>query len=161
MKPHSRQTLIVPSVLDRLFDDAPGDEAEAGPAGFDLAAYKRTVARDLEWLLNSRCMPSEDDDEHYPHAHASILAFGIEDLSSFSLLDPEHRALLRDRLRVAIERHEPRLAKVKVALDAPTGSERSLRFRVDAVLKVHPGKPPVTFDAMLQLASNACRVRDC
>ncbi|SNS32657.1 type VI secretion system protein ImpF [Noviherbaspirillum humi] len=161
MKPHSRQALILPSVLDRLFDDAPDSEADASLPGFDLAAYKRTVARDLEWLLNSRNMPADGDDDLHPQAHASILRFGIEDLSSLSLLDPDHRALLRDRLRLAIERHEPRLAKVRVALDAPGSNERSLRFRVDAVLKVHPGKPPVSFDAMLQLASSACRVRDC
>jgi len=36
---------------------------------------------------------------------------------------------------------------------------RMLRFRVEAVLRVHPHRPPVVFDAVLKLSSNACRVR--
>ena len=72
----------------------------------------------------------------------------------------DDRALLRDKIRLTIERHEPRLAKVRVSLDAPQGAERMLRFRVDAVLKVHPSRPPVSFDAMLQLSSNTCSINE-
>lgn len=86
-----------------------------------------------------------------------MINFGIIDLSSLSLLDPDDRALLRDKIRQTIERHEPRLMRIRVTLDAPDNLQRMLRFRVDAVLKVHPNKPPVTFDAMLQLSSNAYR----
>ena len=89
-----------------------------------------------------------------------MINFGIIDLSSLSLLNPNDRALLRDKIRIAIERHEPRLTKVKVTLDAPRELERMLRFRVDAVLKVHPNKPPVIFDALLQLSSNAYQINE-
>ena len=49
---------------------------------------------------------------------------------------------------------------MEVALEEPKELERMLRFRVDAVLKVHPDKPPVTFDATLQLSSSTYQVKE-
>jgi type VI secretion system protein ImpF len=161
MLPSRSQAVVMPSILDRLLDDRPKESIESDAAmRFDLRQFKQAVARDLDALLNSRCVDLHDEIERFPHARSSVLNFGIIDLSSLSLLDPDDRALLRDRIRITIERHEPRLAKIRVTLDAPGGMERMLRFRVDAVLKVHPNKPPVSFDAMLQLSSNAYRIRE-
>jgi type VI secretion system protein ImpF len=161
MRIDNRSVLSTPSILDRLLDDNPKEEIESpGAMYFDLRRFKQAVARDLEALLNSRCIDLEEEIERYPHARNSVINFGIIDLSSLSLLDPDDRALLRDKIRITIERHEPRLTKVRVALDAPKDLERMMRFRVDAVLKVHPNKPPVTFDAMLQLSSNAYHIRE-
>lgn len=161
MRIANRTPLSTPSVLDRLLDEHPREQVEApGAMAFDLRRFKHAVARDLEALLNSRSVDLQEQMERYPYARESVINFGIIDLSSLSLLDPDDRALLRDRIRITIERHEPRLAKVRVALDAPKDLERMLRFRVDAVLKVHPNKPAVTFDATLQLSSNTCQVRE-
>jgi len=161
MRVDNSSTLSAPSILDRLLDDNPKENTEApGAMHFDLRRFKRAVARDLEALLNSRCIDLVEEIERYAHARNSVINFGIIDLSSLSLLNPDDRALLRDKIRMTIERHEPRLGKVRVALDAPREFERMLRFRVDAVLKVHPGKPPITFDAMLQLSSNAYHIRE-
>jgi len=151
----------MPSVFDRLLDDNPQDQTESPSAMyFDLRRFKQVVARDLEALLNSRCIDLDGEIENYPHARESVINYGIIDLSSLSLLDPADRALLRDKIRIAIERHEPRLDNVRIELDEPKDLERVLRFRVDAVLKVHPSKPPVTFDAMLQLSSNSYHVTE-
>jgi type VI secretion system protein ImpF len=156
-----RSMLATPSILDRLLDENPKEANENQSAMyFDLRRFKQAVARDLEALLNSRCIDLGDEIERYPHARNSVVNFGIIDLSSLSLLNPDDRAMLRDKIRITIERHEPRLAKVRVALDEPKDLERMLRFRVDAVLKVHPSKPSVTFDAMLQLSSNVCQIRE-
>ena len=157
---HHRRFSLMPSVLDRLLDDQPREAVEG--ADFmhqDLSRFKQAVARDLEALLNSRCVDLDDDIEQYPYARASMINFGIIDLSSLSLLDSDDRAYLRDRIRITIERHEPRLAQIRVALDVSDDGERMLRFRVDALLSVHPTKPPVRFDAMLQLSSNSYQVR--
>lgn len=161
MRSSSHPAVVMPSILDRLLDDHPKEPVESNAAmQFDLRRFKQAVARDLDALLNSRCVDLNDDIERYPHARGSVINFGIIDLSSLSLLAPDDRALLRDKIRITIERHEPRLAKVRVTLDAPKETERMLRFRVDAVLKVHPNKPPVTFDAMLQLSSNAYQINE-
>lgn len=153
--------LVMSSILDRLFDDAPQTTQEPPfEARFDLNRHKLAVARDLEALLNAR---STDLDRglmaRFPLAAASLLAFGIPDLSSLSLLNPDHRTLLQEQILRTIERFEPRLARVRVELDGPVDCNRMLRFRVEAVLRVHPNHPPVVFDAVLRLSSNACQVR--
>ena len=150
-----------PSLLDRLLDDAPQITSEAAAElQLDLARYKHTVARDLEALLNARRVDLDALIEVLPHARSSIMSYGICDLSSLSLLDPSAQMQLRSEIKTAIERHEPRLSRVRVSLDAPRGRERHLRFRVDAVLGVHPQRPPVVFDALLQLATSTYRVAE-
>lgn len=156
----NRQALLIPSVLDRLLDDEPRRGGGRTTFHSDLAGFKRAVARDLEALLNSRCVDLDAHIERYPEARRSVIAFGIADLSSLSLLNPDDRSLLRNRIRLAIEQHEPRLSQVRVSLEPPRGLERLLRFRVDAVLRVHPQRPPVSFDAMLHLSSNVYQISE-
>lgn len=149
------------SILDRLMDDLPQITSESvAEMHMDISRYKQAVARDLESLLNSRRVDFEDRIESLPQARRSILSYGITDLSSLSLLDPGAQGHLRSQIKTAIERHEPRLSRVRVSLDAPKGRDRQLRFRVDAVLTVHPQKPPVVFDAMLQLTTNTYRISE-
>lgn len=162
MQPASRQFLVSSSLLDRLMDDHPQSSVEVqSEIRYDIARYKRAVARDLEALLNTRSTHAgEAALEPYPRSRDSLLFFGITDLSSLNLLNPHDRLFLQDSIRKAIERHEPRLTKVRVNLEVGRELNQMLRFRVDALLEVHPSRPPVTFDAMLQLSSNTCVVKD-
>lgn len=154
-----RHTQILPSVLDRLLDDQPDLSHGNEHLLFELPQFRRSLARDLEALLNTRVMAQPELFEAHTLANDSMLQYGIPDLSGISLLNPDDRELLREQLRRAIEIHEPRLSRVRVNLDAPRELERHLRFRVDAVLKVHPHRPPVSFDATLQLSSNVYKVQ--
>jgi type VI secretion system protein ImpF len=161
MRPERQRTLITPSVFDRLLDDQPREHQENQSLfAFDLGKLKQAVARDMEALLNSRNVDLDQALERFPQARNSMIDFGITDLSSLSLLDPGDRAYLRDKIRITVERHEPRLGRIRVSLDAPSGTERMLRFRVDAILKILPTRPPVSFDATLQLSSNSCQIRE-
>ncbi|WP_236943670.1 type VI secretion system baseplate subunit TssE [Jeongeupia sp. USM3] len=152
-------TSVQPSVLDRLLDDEPEQTRGGGWLSFDLPDFKRALARDMEALLNTRTMDFSELFDAHPLAAESMIGFGIPDLSGISLLDPEDREFLRERIRKAIERHEPRLSRVRISLETPRELERALRFRVDAILKVHPHRPPVSFDATLQLSSNVYSIR--
>lgn len=157
------QTLSLPSVLDRLLDDTP--EVQQGVTlYFDLGDFKASLARDLESLLNTRVMALDDLFAQYPLAAISVIRYGIPDLCGLSLLNPGDRELLRGQVQYAIELYEPRLSNVRVAFNMPDNPgnypERLLHFRVDALLKVHPRRPPVSFDATLQLSSNAYKVRE-
>lgn len=145
-----------PSLLDRLLDDAPDEMVDPPFSGGDVAATQAALARDLEALLNTRVRDDPRFDE-FPLASRSILTFGIPDLSGLSLLNADDCETLRDRVRRTIVRHEPRLAQVRVTLDAMPGDERKLHFRVDAVLRAPYGLP-VRFDAVLDLASSAYRI---
>ncbi|NTV09532.1 MAG: type VI secretion system baseplate subunit TssE [Zoogloea sp.] len=159
MLPELRRNLHQPSVLDRLLDDHP-DQQDEMPVLMDLFRLKKSVARDLEALLNSRNSDLDGNIESHPLARDSMLSYGIIDLSSLSLLDPGDRAYLRDKIRITLERHEPRLDRIRVKLEAPEGNERMLHFRVDAVLRTYPTKPPVSFDARLRLSANAYQIRE-
>ncbi|WP_432719731.1 type VI secretion system baseplate subunit TssE [Jeongeupia wiesaeckerbachi] len=150
---------IQPSILDRLLDDEPDRPPSGSWMLFDMPDFKRALARDLEALLNTRTIDYSEIFEAYPLAAETMVGFGIPDLSGVSLLNPEDRELLRERIRKAIERHEPRLGRVRISLEAPRELERALRFRVDAILKIHPHRPPVAFDATLQLSSNVYKIR--
>ena len=161
MRSERHQFASRPSVLDRLLDNNPRQpEASEGESYVDLRQYRAVVARDLETLLNTRRSDPLDRAADFPEAADSMLRYGVMDLNSLTLQDPEDQTALREDIRHTIERFEPRLKKVRVALDLPNGSERALRFRVAAVLTTHPHRPNVTFDATLQLASSAYQVTD-
>jgi type VI secretion system protein ImpF len=162
-RPQTR-TYALPSVLDRLLDDAPDEPQRDVALFFDLPEFKAALARDLEALLNTRVMEMGELAGQYPEAAKSVIRYGIPDLSSLSLLSPYDRERLRSEVQQAIERFESRLSNVNVTLNTPenpkTHLDRMLHFRVDATLIIHPHHPPVAFDATLQLSSFAYQVRN-
>lgn len=153
-----RQTAVQLSLLDRLREH-PESAGGHGEPQADVATLKRLLAQDLEMLLNTRRTLDEDLLAAYPLAADSLLNFGVPDLSTLSLLDPADREYLQTAIRRAIQRHEKRLKSVRVSLDNNAPSERSLRFRVDAILDVHPATPLVSFDAVLHVQSQRYSVR--
>ena len=48
---------------------------------------------------------------------------------------------------------------MEVSLDTASEADRSVRFRIDARLKVDPAPEPVTFDTTLQLMSGEFSVK--
>jgi type VI secretion system protein ImpF len=159
MSRNYRQAAILPSVFDRLLDDTPDQPAKDPILMFSLSDFKAALARDLESLLNTRVVYSDDLIKEYPEAHKSVVNYGIPDLSSLSLRNPEHKVFLRKKISDAIETYDKRLQKVKVTFNTEGNTERLLHFRVDALLEIHPARPPVSFDATLQLSSNVYHVR--
>jgi type VI secretion system protein ImpF len=154
-KTNSVGTGFVPSILDRLLDDEPKNASDnVDTTRVNIFLFKAALARDLERLLNTRCIDLDEIIKQYPLAQNSVIAYGIQDLSSLSLLNPEHCALLRDQIRKTIERFEPRLARIRVTIETSQDHERKLKFRVDAILRIHPARTPVSFDAWLHLSSS-------
>ena len=143
---------IVPSVLDRLLDDEPNVSKEPLTSRVqDLRALERAVARDVEALLNSRQETLEELPAEFVEVNRSLVIYGLPDLTSLSLLSKDDRSRIRRAVEQAIILFEPRLLRVRVALEAPRDHDRGLRFRIDALLRVDPAPEPVTFDAVLQL----------
>ena len=156
----STPSLVEHSLWDKLLDD----EARVANSidtneRHSISHVKASLARDLEALLNTRCLDPDNLLEDFPLARQSVLAYGVPDFTNLCVTNPDHQVQLRRYLTDAIKVHEPRLSNVAVQIDTGKGTERMLRFRVDAVLKVHPRKPPVTFDATLQLSSHAYSVK--
>ena len=146
------KTSIVPSILDRLLDDAPGVSHEPVTGRFQsVRELERAVARDLEALLNTRQETLEELPSEFEEVNRSLVAYGLPDFTSLSLMSPDDRNRIRRAVEQAIAAFEPRLQRVHVTLEAPREHDRGLRFRIDALLRVEPAPEPVTFDAVLQL----------
>ncbi len=151
-----REQTIVPSLLDRLLDDEPGQTHEGLPYRTDdVRGLKRAVARDLETLLNTRREALEEIPESFEEVRRSLLAYGLPDFTASSLLSPRDRTRIRLALEDTIATFEPRLERVRVAVEEPQPSERSMRFRVEGWLRVEPAPEPVAFDTVLQLSTRS------
>lgn len=144
-----------PSILERLVADS---DDHALDRRYELRDLKRAVARDLEALLNTRREVLQELPADYVQATRSLLTYGLPDFSAFNLGNHADRTRVRRMLEEAIAESEPRLERVRVSVEQPRPFDRGLRFRIDAVLRVKPAPEPVTFDAVLQLATQECRV---
>lgn len=139
-----------PSLLDKLFDDEPHAPLPSALRQLSLEELKATVARDIESLLNTRIVFEDDDFHGLPECRRSVLTYGLNDFAGLSLASYDDRTYICQSLANAIERHEPRLRNVGVALEVNERATSVLCFGITAVLLVGPAREPVSFDAMLQ-----------
>jgi type VI secretion system protein ImpF len=145
---------IVPSLLDRLIDDNPEVALETLGQHFqDVSAFRATVARDLESLLNTRRELLYDLGAEFAEVNRSLLVYGLPDFTSFNLLDVDDPTRLRRAIESAIANFEPRLQRVRVAMEQPKQNDTAVHFRIEALLRVEPAPEPVTFDTILQLGT--------
>lgn len=147
-----------PGLLEKLFDDDP--RQPSGPVFLRLSpeAYKASVARDLEALLNSRATIAGDDFDQYPESRRSILNYGLIDFGSFSRSSSVDRDHICRAIAGAIGAHEPRLREVSVSVEQASDGIGALRFTIRALLVMRPSAEPVNFDAVLMPSTQSYRV---
>ncbi len=150
---------VTTSVLDRLLDYEPEITREPiASRSKNLRQLKQSVQRDLEWLLNTRQvaggLPSE-----LKETNNSVAAFGLPDFSSLSIDSADDQKFIKREIEEAVRRFEQRLEGVVVSIEPVRPTERVLRFRIDARLKIDPAPEPITFDTVLQLGSGEYQVR--
>jgi type VI secretion system protein ImpF len=151
---------LVPSVLDRLIDDEPGVQQETPRSRTQvLRQLKQSVRRDLENLLNTRCRcmgwPADLDE-----LAVSLASYGLPDVTGADLGAARDREGFRRLLEEVIRRFEPRFKRVGVTmLENTDPSDRTLRFRIDALLYAEPAPEPVVFDSSVQTATGTVEVK--
>lgn len=139
------------SVLDRLVDDDPTNQAEAGMTRAEsVRALKEALRRDLEALLNTR-RTAETAPEGLDEVAASVYHFGLPDISSMSRDSPETQARLTRLVEDAVALFEPRLTGVKVVA-APDDRVQfgELRFVIEGTLQLDPVPERISFDTVLE-----------
>lgn len=102
------QDRLQPSLLDRLFDDAPEAKSDSVEARvISRNRLRELVLRDMVWLLNT-AVPSDLDFAGAEHARHSVLNYGVPTLAgqTLSTTDPQE---VERRMRQAILDHEPRI----------------------------------------------------
>ncbi|HJZ57389.1 MAG TPA: type VI secretion system baseplate subunit TssE [Gemmataceae bacterium] len=154
MPPIRSDQPLVPSVLDRLLDDNPEVSSEPAKNRAQLLRdMKLSVRRDLENLLNARrrnLVPPPGLSE----LADSLLSYGIPDFSGTGPATAKDREAFCRVIEGIIRENEPRLVRVAVELAAnPEAADRTLRFRIDALLRADPAPEPVIFDSTLEPAT--------
>ena len=152
--------MLLPSVLDRLFDDNPDISTEPGwHRAQSVRDLMDDVKRDLEALLNTRQTRSDLPPE-FEFASQSVLTYGLPDFMSAGAGSEDERAVLRLAVEQAIARFEPRLLQVHVSLVAPESShDRSLHLLIEGHLQCNPNPIPITFDTVVQPSTGQCVVQ--
>jgi type VI secretion system protein ImpF len=152
----------VPFVNRTLLDEAYPEEIwkrRRESLSYSIRQMKEHVARDLSALLNTRRELLEELPDEYKELKGTILEFGLPDFTAFTLTNVSDQKRIRRGVELAIAAFEPRLKSVRVSLDVPKQFDQTLRFRIDALLRVDPTPEPVTFDAMLHMTTCEYSVR--
>ena len=146
---------LLPSVLDRLLDDQP-DRLQDAPRnrGQNLAVLRDAVRRDLEALLNNRrrCISPPPGLEEL---EKSLVEYGVPDFLSANMGSQEAREEFRLSIEKIIRRFEPRFIRLSVALlDDTNRIDRTLRFRIDAMMYAEPEPEHMVFNSRLDPANH-------
>ena len=158
-KIHADQPLL-PSVIDRLIDDDPDITRDPPKSRFQiLSKLKQSVRLDLENLLNTRRrvlpMPTE-----LHELERSMVSYGVPDATGAGFGSPEGRERFRREVEAVIIRWEPRFKDVRVVLIDPAEElERTVHFRIEALLLVDPAPEPVAFDSALEPSTGNIEIR--
>jgi len=149
-----------PSVLDRLLDYDPGNEKE--PPVSPVQATRdlhQSVRRDLETLLNTRCRNAETP-AGFTELDQSLVNYGIPDFTGANLASADSREEFRRVIESIIRKYEPRFKSVRVTLlDNVEPLDRTLRFRIDALVHAEPAPEPVVFDSLLEPVTRSVEVK--
>ena len=127
------------TLLERIAarEEGAGRRQEAR-ATEDLEALMDSVRVHLGRLLNARQGMSEAQPE-----------YGLPALSDLTIGVDDYVKRVRDSIQTAIEKYEPRLRRVRVTLVTDEDQERTLAFRVDAVLVSRTGEHRVWYETSL------------
>jgi type VI secretion system protein ImpF len=140
-----------PGLFDRLDDN----DAESPTAGYRarsraFEALKRSITRDLEALLNTRSALLPADVAPYPAVSGSVVNYGLIDFAGMCMTSDTDQQQICTAVRLAIERHEPRLQKVAVTLQPKKGAINRVEFMITAQLKGTAHTEPLSFNAVFR-----------
>ena len=160
MARNDSQIRITPSVLDRLIDYDPRETREPPKSrSATLQELKSAVRRDLEWLLNTRTV-LDPDELDAREIKKSVAVYGLPDITGLSAQNKDEQARVLRAVEHAIHVFEPRFLNLKVTMEPPTQTERSISFRIEAQLDVDPVPEPIVFDTVLKLGSSDFSVKE-
>jgi type VI secretion system protein ImpF len=123
------------SFLDQFLEDGAESRGErVRSQADDLTAFRESVRRDLEMLLNCR-QPCVTWPKWYEELKISLFNFGIPDFTGFDLSAPERREEFRRTVEEVVRNFEPRLFAVSVSLLVVDDMSRSIRLRISAQIQ--------------------------
>ena len=150
----STETLVTQSILDRLMEVEDWPTTRSQSTRF----FRDGLKRDLEWLLNTR-QPPLDEIAAMPGAKASVINYGLPDISSLGFNSASDQRALRVAIETCLRNYEPRLMDIRVTLQSSDTVDRRLRFHIEGNMKLDPAPEEIAFDTVLELTSGEYKVK--
>lgn len=148
------ETLVTQSILDRLMEVEDWPTTRTQSTRF----FRDALKRDLEWLLNTRQPPLPELAE-FPGAKASVINYGLPDISSLGFSNTSDQRALRIAIEECLRNYEPRLMDIRVTLEASDTVDRRLRFHIEGNMRLDPAPEEISFDTVLELTSGEYKVK--
>ncbi|WP_228767880.1 type VI secretion system baseplate subunit TssE [Limnohabitans sp. DM1] len=158
------EQVFMPTLLDRLCDDAPHESSEAPQAyTFNRGRMRETVLRDLSLLLNTTDQSDLIDAAQYPAAANSTLNYGVPALAG-GYLSEKKWADIERMIRRAITQFEPRLVpqtlRVKPLLkDQASANYNVLTFEISGHIQISPYPIEFTVQSAVDLENSRIELR--
>lgn len=133
---------LLPSLLDRLTDDRPGEQQESRHhrAG-DITSLRASVLRDLEWLMNTTNLSSVVNLDEHPELQGTVLNYGMPGLSG-NTLNLKDREKIKQLIHETIEVFEPRILKNTLTITLIEDEEKvathAIAFQIEGTLWGRP-----------------------
>lgn len=148
------------SILDRLLDDAPTRSGNHDEAQQNLKQLRKSVRRDLENLLNTRLRVIEPD-ERFVEMSKSVLNYGLPDLATLNIIDKTKKQEFITQLENLLMTFEPRFKSVSIQqIESADASDRTLNFRIDAVLYADPSPEVIVLNSVLEPVSRSVNIQE-
>lgn len=112
---------LQPSLLDRLTDDAPGEQKERREDRvIDVKQLREIIQRDLAALLNTSDNSGMIDPDRYPHASKSVLNYGIHEVAG-DYSTAQRAEMIRKSIASAVQTFEPRIHPGSIEVQTRVG----------------------------------------
>lgn len=125
-----KEQVFLPTLFDRLCDDAPHEKTEAPEAyALNRSRMRALVLRDLQTLLNTTDISEQLDAKVFAAAAASSINYGVPPLAGGYLSEKKWGDIER-LIRKAIARFEPRLVPETLVVKPVHKDKASAHYNV-------------------------------
>jgi len=150
-----RNDLFMPTLLDRL--------SVHGTGSVTRNAFRKSVLRDLSWLLNCTNLDTQLPLDDFPRVRYSVLNFGIPPLAGYRFSEDE-LDIRAERIRLAIACFEPRILAdsltVTVVRDKKVDQTSMANFRIQATYWFEPYPIDMVIRARWDMDTGDVEVRE-
>ncbi len=150
---------FLPCLLDRLCDDEPDREVESlYRQSLTLPHYRKSVLRDLRWLLNTPA-PAGEVFNDAPEVQDSVLNYGTPDLCG-RIASSLNTTELEAQIAQSIARFEPRIVRgtlsVKMIPKVNANSPNLIAFEIRGTMWANPLPEEFVLETQLDLETGQC-----
>ena len=132
---------LQPSLLDRLTDDEPHVQQETRDKRvMSMHKLRKSVLRDISWLLNTDSFETVADLTDYPEVAKSVLNYGIKDLAGRAVMGINLSEIEKE-IKQAIDTFEPRLLHNTLNVQifsSDNMDDQAISFDIEANLWAQP-----------------------